>query len=256
MVDKHAIIHPDAMIGEGTNIGPYTIIGKGVQLGRNNWIGPHVVINGPIVIGDDNKIYQFTSLGEGPQHVDYKEEPTKLVIGDGNIIREYCTFNRGSSVGRGSTEIGNNNFFMAYVHIAHDCSVGDNTIFANCASLAGHVSVGDYAILGGFTVMHQFCRVGEHSLTALGTISFKDIPPFMLAAGNPAKPHGLNIKGLKRRDFSSASIESLRKAYKVLYRSGTGFKEAINSLEKQGSKTGHLIRLIDFLKSSDRGIIR
>lgn len=256
MIDPRAVVDPNARIGDNVAIGPYSIIGAGVEIGDGTWIGPHVVINGPTTIGRDNKIYQFCSLGDAPQHVQYKNEPTRLVIGDRNIIREYCSFNRGTPVGRGVTTIGDDNFLMAYVHIAHDCIVGNKTIFANCASLAGHVEVGDYAILGGFTVAHQFCRIGAHCITALGTITFKDIPPYVVAAGNTAVPHGINLKGLQRRDFSAATITALKRAYKVVYKSGAKLDAALDQLQAEYAGVQDVVALIEFVRGSERGIIR
>ncbi|MEK7262000.1 MAG: acyl-ACP--UDP-N-acetylglucosamine O-acyltransferase, partial [Pseudomonadota bacterium] len=188
MIHPQAVVHPQAHIAKNVEIGAYSIIGADVEIGEGTWIGPHAVINGPTRIGRDNRIYQFASLGEAPQHLGYQGEPTRLDIGDRNIIREYCTFNRGTVPGGGVTRLGHDNFIMAYCHLAHDCQVGNHIIFANCASLAGHVSVGDYAVLGGFTVAHQFCRIGPYCMTALGAITFMDIPPYVIASGNPAEP--------------------------------------------------------------------
>jgi UDP-N-acetylglucosamine acyltransferase len=256
MIDPRAIVHPDARIGKNVHVGPFSIIGDQVEVGDNTWIGPHVVINGPTVIGADNKIHQFCSLGEAPQHVNYKGEPTQLRIGDRNVVREYCSFNRGTVAGRGVTEIGDDNFIMAYAHVAHDCVVGNRTIFANASSLAGHVEVGDYAILGGFTVVHQFCRIGAHCITGLGTVTFKDIPPFVVAAGNTATPHGVNVKGLQRRDFAEEEINQLRRAYKLVYKSGMRMDDALRELEARGVQDRHVALFADFIRRSQRGIIR
>lgn len=256
MIHPQAIVDSGAKLGKDIEVGPFTIIGDAVEIGDGTWIGPHVVINGPTLIGRNNKIYQYCSIGEAPQHIDYRGEPTKLEIGDGNTIREYCTLNRGTADGSGITRIGNDNFLMAYVHVAHDCSVANHTILVNCASLAGHVAVGDYAILGGFTVIHQFCRVGAHSITALGTIAFKDIPPYVLAAGNAAEPYGINVRGLKRRQFSQASIEALRSAYKTVYKSGLKISEAVVQLEERAVEQPEVNELVSFIKASERGIIR
>jgi UDP-N-acetylglucosamine acyltransferase len=256
MIDPRAVVHPDAKIGSNVSIGPFSIIGEQVEVGDDSWIGPHVTINGPTTIGERNRIYQFCSLGEAPQHINYKGEPTRLHIGHGNVIREYCSFNRGTADGRGVTEIGDDNFIMAYVHVAHDCVVGSRTIFANAASLAGHVEVGDYAILGGFTVVHQFCRIGAHCITGLGTITFKDIPPFVVAAGNTAEPHGINVKGLQRRDFSDEDIAALRRAYKMIFKSGLRLEDATRELESTGAGNDHVATLVDFMRNSPRGVIR
>ncbi len=256
MIHPQAIVDPAAKLGEGVHVGPFSIIGAHVEVGDNTWIGPHVVINGPTRIGRGNKIYQFTSIGEGPQHLGYRGQPTRLEIGDRNIIREYCTVNRGTAEGLGVTRIGDDNFLMAYVHIAHDCIVGSNTIFANCASLAGHVTVGDYAFLGGFTGIHQFCRVGAHCMTGIATITFKDIPPYVLTSGNTAVPYGINVRGLKRRQFTAEAITALRGAYKTVYKSGLGLPDALQALAESAARYPEVAHFVEFISSSERGIIR
>ncbi|BAV33931.1 UDP-N-acetylglucosamine acyltransferase [Sulfuricaulis limicola] len=255
MIHPLAIVDPGAKIGKDVQIGAFSIIGAGVEIGSGTWIGPHVVINGPTRIGSDNRIYQFSSLGEGPQHLGYKGEPTRLEIGDRNIIREYCTFNRGTTGGGGVTRLGHDNFIMAYCHLAHDCQVGNRTIFANGTSLAGHVHVEDQVIFGGFTMIHQFCRVGAHAMTGISTVTFKDIPPYLLVAGNTAVPHGLNVRGLKRRNFSEQSIEALRQAYKLVYKSGLRLSEATEQLA-QAATNPEVRHFLDFIKQSERGIVR
>lgn len=254
MIHAQAIVDPKVKLGEDVHIGAYSVIGADVEIGDQTWIGPHVVINGPTTIGRKNRIYQFSSIGEAPQHLGYAGEPTRLEIGDRNIIREYCTLNRGTEEGHGVTRIGSDNFFMAYVHIAHDCHVGSHTIFANCASLAGHVSVDDYAFLGGFTGVHQFCRVGAHCMTGIATITFKDIPPYVLVSGNTAVPYGINVRGLERRQFSAGAIDALRDAYKVVYRSGLQLRDALARL--QDSEYAEVRQLVSFIQSSERGIVR
>lgn len=256
MIDPRAVVDPGARIGTGVTIGPYSIIGPEVEIGPDTWIGAHVVIHGPTRIGARNRIHPFSSLGDAPQHVGYRGEPTTLVIGDDNVIREYCTLNRGTGEGRGETRIGDHNFIMAYCHVAHDCVIGDRTIFANNASLAGHVEVGDYCVLGGFTLVHQFCRVGAHSITGIGTITFKDIPPFVMAAGNTAEPHGLNVKGLSRRGFSPDTISALRQAYKTVYRSGLRLNEALDRLAAEAGAVPEVAQWVAFIRGSRRGIIR
>lgn len=256
MIHPQAVVHPQARIAKSVEIGAYSIIGADVEIGEGTWIGPHVVINGPTRIGRDNRIYQFASLGDAPQHLGYRGEPTRLDIGDRNIIREYCTFNRGTVSGGGVTRLGHDNFIMAYCHLAHDCQVGSHTVFANCASLAGHVSVGDYAVLGGFTVAHQFCRIGPYCMTALGAITFMDVPPYVIASGNPAEPHGLNLRGLKRHGFADETIESLRRAYKILYKSKLRLSEATERLEKLAKGNKEVGDFLGFIKGSERGIIR
>jgi UDP-N-acetylglucosamine acyltransferase len=250
-----AIVDPGAKIGKDVQIGAFSIVGAGVEIGNGTWIGPHVVINGPTRIGSDNRIYQFASLGEGPQHLGYKGEPTRLEIGDRNIIREYCTLNRGTAGGGGVTQVGNDNFIMAYCHVAHDCHVGNRTIFANGTSLAGHVTVEDQVIFGGFTMVHQFCRVGAHAMTGISTVTFKDIPPYLLVAGNTAVPHGLNVRGLKRRNFSEPTIESLRQAYKLVYKSELRLSEAVEQLAQMAANP-EVRHFLDFIKKSERGIVR
>lgn len=256
MIHAQAIVDPGAQLGKNVHVGPFSIIGPGVEIGDDTWVGPHVVINGPTRIGKNNKIYQFVSLGEAPQHLGYKGEPTRLEIGDRNIIREYCTMNRATAAGGGVTQLGNDNFIMAYCHIAHDCHVGNHTIFANGTSLAGHVTIEDYVIFGGFTMVHQFCRVGAHTMTGISTVTFKDIPPYLLTAGNTAVPHGLNIRGLRRRQFSAKSIASLRLAYKILYRSGLQLEEALKQLAKIAEECAEADHFFKFIQTSERGIIR
>jgi UDP-N-acetylglucosamine acyltransferase len=250
-----AIVDPDARIGKDVQVGAFSIIAAGVEIGDGTWIGPHVVINGPTRIGVKNRIYQFSSIGEAPQHMGYQGEPTRLEIGDRNTIREYCTFNRGTVAGGGVTRIGDDNFIMAYCHIAHDCRVGNRTIFANNASLAGHVTVEDQVFFGGFSMIHQFCRVGAHAMTGMNTVSFKDIPPYLLVAGNTAVPHGLNVRGLKRRNFSEQTIESLRQAYKLIYKSGLRLDEATEKLAPLAANP-EVRHFLDFIKQSERGIVR
>lgn len=255
MIHPLAIVDPEAKIGKDVQIGAFSIIGAGVEIGNETWVGPHVVINGPARIGSKNRIFQFSSIGEAPQHMGYKGEPTWLEIGDRNIIREYCTLNRGTVEGGGATRLGHDNFIMAYCHVAHDCQVGNRTIFANGTSLAGHVRVEDQVIFGGFTMIHQFCRVGAHAMTGISTVTFKDIPPYLLVAGNTAVPHGLNVRGLKRRNFSEQTIESLRQAYKLVYKSGLRLSEATEQLT-QAATNPEVKHFLDFIKKSERGIIR
>jgi UDP-N-acetylglucosamine acyltransferase len=250
-----AIVDPGAKLGKDVQIGAFSIIGAGVEIGSGTWIGPHVVINGSTRIGSENRIYQFSSLGEAPQHLGYKGEPTRLEIGDRNIIREYCTLNRGSAGGGGVTRLGHDNFIMAYCHLAHDCQVGNRTIFANGTSLAGHVRVEDQVIFGGFSMIHQFCRVGAHAMTGISTVTFKDIPPYLLVAGNTAVPHGLNVRGLKRRNFSEQTIEALRQAYKLVYKSGLRLSEATEQLAQMAANP-EVRHFLDFIKQSERGIVR
>jgi len=254
-----ALIDPAAQLGENVSIGAYSVIGAGVEIGDGTSVGPHVVIEGPTRIGRDNRIFQFASLGAEPQDKKYAGEPTRLEIGDRNTIREFCTFNRGTAQDAGVTRVGNDNWIMAYVHLAHDCQIGNHTIFANNAQLAGHVHVGDWAILGGFTVVHQFVRIGAHCITAMGTILLQDVPPFVTAAGNPSAPHGINSEGLKRRGFSAEAIAGLRRAYKTLYRNGLKLEEAAANIATAATlqeDSAALVALAEFLSAPGRGIIR
>ena len=258
----HPLIHPTAIIDSKAEldstveVGPYSFIGAGVRIGSGTRVNSHVVIKGPTTIGKNNQIFQFSSLGEAPQDKKYKGEPTTLEIGDDNTIREYCTFNRGTAQDKGATRIGNDNWIMAYVHIAHDCQIGNHTIFANNSSLAGHVEIHDHAILGGFTLVHQFCKIGAHVITAVNTRVFQDIPPYVTAAGYDAKPHGINSEGLKRRGFSADTIMQIKRAYKVLYRNGLTLDEAKQQLAEQLKDAAEIGILLDFLNTSTRGIVR
>ena len=226
MIHPTAIIDPGAKIAANVEIGAYSIIGPHVEIGEHTVIGPHVIIKGHTRIGRENRIFQFSSLGEVPQDKKYAGEPTRLEIGDRNTIREFCTFNLGTAQDAGVTRIGDDNWIMAYVHIAHDCQVGNKTTFANNAQLAGHVVVEDWAILGGYTGVHQFCRVGAHVMTAVGTVVLQDVPPYLMAAGNTAQPYGINVEGLKRRGFTAESLSALKRAYRTLYKSGLLLEEA------------------------------
>jgi UDP-N-acetylglucosamine acyltransferase len=255
-IHSTAIVDSKAQLANDVEIGAYSIIGPDVKIDSGTRVGPHVVINGHATIGKNNQIFQFSSLGEVPQDKKYKNEPTQLEIGDNNTIREFCTFNRGTAQDKGITKIGDNNWIMAYVHIAHDCHVRNNTIMANNSSLAGHVDVYDHAILGGFTLVHQFCKIGEHVITAVGSVVFKDIPPYVTAAGYDAQPHGINAEGLKRRGFSADSITNIKRAYKTLYRQSLTLEEAKLALSEQVLSAPELQILIDFLSISTRGIVR
>lgn len=227
-----------------------------MSIGRGSWIGPHVVIQGPTKIGKENRIYQFASVGEVPQDKKYNGEPTTLFIGDRNVIRESCTINRGTVQDIGKTVIGNDNWIMAYVHIAHDCVVGNDTIFANNTTLAGHVKVKDHAILGGFTLVHQFCQIGEYAFTGMGAALGKDLPPFVMATGAPAIPRGINNEGLKRHDFGEDQRTLIKKAYRILYRQDLSFQDAIVSLETEYADNKYVQLMAEFCKQSQRGIIR
>ena len=256
MIHPSAIIDSKAELADDVEVSPFVVIGSAVRIDSGTWIGPHTVIQGPTDIGRDNRIYQFSSIGEQPQDKKYAGEATRLIIGHRNVIREYCTFNRGTIQDQGQTVIGNDNWIMAYVHIAHDCIVGNQTIFANGATLAGHVVVQDYAILGGFCLVHQFCRVGQYAFTGMGTALSRDVPPYVLVGGNPTSPHGINVEGLKRHGFHQEKIQHLKTAYRLLYRSSYRMDRAINVLKTKLGQYAEVNILIDFLKNSNRSIIR
>ena len=256
MIHPSAIVHPKASLGANVCIGAYSIVGEHVQIGTDTRIGPHVVIDGRTRIGEHNRIFQFCSLGASPQDKKYADEPTRLEIGDGNTIREFCTFNCGTTQDAGVTRLGHDNWIMAYVHLAHDCQIGDHTVFANSAQLAGHVHVGDFAILGGFTGVHQFVRIGAHSFTAIATVLVHDLPPYVMAAGDTAKPYGINAEGLRRRGFSSDALAAIKRAYKTLYKSGLTLDQAKAQLAEQARTCAEIGLLADFLQGSTRGIVR
>jgi UDP-N-acetylglucosamine acyltransferase len=255
-VHPQAIVDPSAKLADGVTVGPWSYIGPNVEIGEGTEILSHVVVKGPTKIGRNNRIFQFSSVGEECQDKKYAGEPTTLVIGDDNVIRENCTIHRGTVQDRGETVIGNGNLFMAYVHVAHDCLIGNNTILANTTTLAGHVSIGDYAILGGGTMVHQFCNIGVHSMAAGGSIVLKDIPAYVMASGQSAKPFGMNVEGLRRRGFSPDALAALRRAYKTVYRQGLALADALNELESNHSDVPEVRPFIDSLRGSDRGIIR
>ncbi len=256
MIGRHAIIDPSATIAEGVSIGPFSVIGAGVEIGADCDIGPHVVIKGPTTIGVGNKIHPFSSIGCDPQDKKYGGEATRLVIGDHNTIFEYVTISRGTTQDRGVTTIGNRNWIMAYVHIAHDCWVGDETILANNVTLAGHVDVGDCAILGGFTLVHQFCNVGKQSFSQMNSVISKDVLPFLMVGGHMAKAHGLNSEGLKRRGYSAESRAALKQAYRTVFRSGLKLDEAKEALIELAKAHPEVALMRDFIAQSSRGIVR
>ena len=257
-----AIVAPGAKIDPSASIGPYTVIGPEVAIGAGTTVGPHCVIEGRTTIGRDNRIFQFASLGAIPQDKKYAGEPCELIIGDRNTIREFATFNIGSPGGGGITRIGDDNWLMAYVHVAHDCVVGNHTIFANNSQLAGHVEVGDWAILGGFTVVHQFVRIGAHGMTAMCSLLFADQPPFVMSQGQPAKARSMNFEGLRRRGFSPERIAAVKAMHKALYRDGLTLEQAraaIGALQgsvPDAAADADVRMLLDFLAASTRGIVR
>jgi UDP-N-acetylglucosamine acyltransferase len=256
VIHPSAVIDPKARLDSSVSVGPYCVIGPDVEIGADTRIAAHVVIDGVTRIGRGNTLHPFSVIGGPPQDKKYAGEPTRLEIGDRNVIREYCTFNCGTVQDAGVTRIGNDNWIMAYVHLAHDCQVGNNTIFANNAQIAGHVHVGDFAILGGFTAVHQFVSIGAHAITGLGSVLHQDVPPYVTAAGNTAEPHGINSEGLKRRGFSPEAIAGLRAAYKTLYKSALTLEEAKQALAAQVEKVPEVRLLLDFLGQTRRGIIR
>ena len=256
MIHPTAIVQPGARLADGVEVGAYTIIDEHVEIGAGTRIGHHAVITGHTRIGAGNRIYHFVSIGEAPQDKKYDGSPTRLEIGDGNTIREFCTLNRGTAQDAGVTRLGNDNWIMAYVHLAHDCQIGDHTVFANNAQLAGHVRIGDYVVLGGFTVVHQFCRIGAHAFTGLGTIVVQDVPPYVLVSGRDAKPYGINVEGLRRRGFSAEAISHLKRGYKTLYKSGLTLEQARAALEPQVRECAELELLTRFLDQPGRGLAR
>jgi UDP-N-acetylglucosamine acyltransferase len=262
MVNIHptAIVDAKAELDDSVEIGAYSIIGPDVTIGARTKIGPHVVIEGHTIIGCDNVFYQFCSIGGAPQDKKHAGEPTRLEIGDRNLIREFCTFNLGTAQDAGVTRLGSDNWMLAYVHLAHDCQVGNHTIFSNNASLAGHVHVGDWVILSGFAAVHQFCKIGEHAFVGMNTSLTQDVPPFVLLSGNPATAHGVNIEGLKRRGFTREQINDIRNAYKLIYKSGLTLEEAKAALlaeEAIKPESAACLRLVrEFLGNATRGIVR
>lgn len=256
LIHQTAIVDPKARIADGVEIGPYSIVGPNVEIGANTVIGPHVVIEGHTRIGADNKIFQFCSIGAAPQDKKYAGEETRLEIGDRNTIRESCTFNLGTVQDGGLTKVGNDNWIMAYVHVAHDCMIGNNVIFANSVQLAGHVHVGDFVILGGLSGVHQFVRIGAHAMAGMTTSLSQDLPPYVMASGNPAEARGMNFEGLRRRGFSDEGIAALRRAYKSLYKSGLRLEEARVAIAAEQDAHPELRPLVDFISVAGRGIVR
>lgn len=256
MIHEQAIVDASASIAADAQVGPFCVIGPQVEIGRGTSVGSHTVIRGPTRIGADNRIFPFSSIGEAPQDMKYAGEPTWLVVGDGNTIREYVTLHRGTNDGDGVTRIGDDNLFMAYSHVAHDCTIGSHTVFANAASLAGHVDVGDWTILGGFTSVHQFVRIGAHSFTGLGTVITRDLPPFVIAAGNHARPYGVNKNGLKRRGFAPQAIRALHRAYMALVKSRARDEDTRGEIEALAAEHPEVRQFLDFLDTSKRGIMR
>ncbi len=255
-VHPTALVDPAAKVADDVEIGAFTLVGPKVSIGSGSWIGPHVVLTGRTTIGRNTRIFQFASIGEEPQDKKYAGEDTELIIGDDNTIRELCTFSRGTIQGGGKTIIGNNNWIMACVHIAHDCILGDNIIMANNTSLAGHVTVGNWAILSGYSLIHQFCSVGEHSFTSFASHVNQSIPPYVTVSGEKAKARGVNTEGLRRRGFTPEQVQQVRRAYKILYRSGLPLEEATAQLSEMAATHEEIKPLVAFLAATEKSFIR
>jgi UDP-N-acetylglucosamine acyltransferase len=256
VIDPRAIVSPKANLAADVTVGPFSIIGDDVELGAGTVIGPHVVINGPTRMGAGNRVHQFASLGDAPQDKKYAGEPTRLEIGDRNVFRESCTLNRGTTHDKGVTTIGSDNLFMAYSHVAHDCVVGSNIVFANSATLGGHVEVGDWVTLGGLAAVHQFCKIGPYAFIAGGAIVTRDVPNYVMVAGNPAEPHTINAVGLKRRGFTEDQVRNIRNAFRVLYRSDLLLADAVTKLTELGQTQPEVLAFVEFIGKSERSLIR
>lgn len=256
MIDPRAIVSPRAQLAPDVEVGPFSVIGPDVVIGPGTWVGPHAVINGPTTLGRDCKVFQFASVGDAPQDKKYRGEPTRLEVGDRNVFREFCTINRGTAGGHGVTRIGDDNLFMAYSHVAHDCVVGSRCVMSNCTALAGHVEIGDWVILSGYAAVHQFCKVGAHAFLANNAAVTRDVPPYLLVAGSPAEPKGINSEGLKRRGFDPGQIAHIKNAYRVLYRSGLKLAEATAELAELAKSQEEIAPLVEFLGTVTRSIVR
>jgi UDP-N-acetylglucosamine acyltransferase len=256
MIDARAIVSPDARLASDVAVGPFSIIGPQVQIGARTVIGPHAVVTGSTTIGEDNRIFQFASIGDAPQDKKYRGEPTQLIIGDRNVFRESCTINRGTTHDKGVTLIGSDNLFMAFSHVAHDCVIGNNTVFANSVAMGGHVEVGDWVILGGLVAVHQFTKIGAHAFLGGGAILSRDVPPYVMVAGNPAVPHGVNAEGLRRRGFTEEQIRHIRDAYRVLYRADLKLADALARLAPLAEEHAEIRSFVEFIQGSTRSLVR
>jgi UDP-N-acetylglucosamine acyltransferase len=256
VIDERAVVSPRAELGPGVEVGPFTVIGAGVVIGARTRIGPHAVIMGPTTIGEDNRIFQFSSIGDAPQDKKYNGEPTRLEIGSRNVFREFCTINRGTTHDEGVTRIGDDNLFMSYAHVAHDCRIGNQIVMVNCATLGGHVELGDWVIMGGLSAVHQYCKVGTHAFVANNAAVTRDVPPYVMAVGQPAVPHSVNSEGLKRRGFTAAQIRNIRNAYRTLYREERPLAEAVSRLTALVPAQPELRVFVDFIGRSTRSLIR
>ncbi|HWJ05247.1 MAG TPA: acyl-ACP--UDP-N-acetylglucosamine O-acyltransferase [Steroidobacteraceae bacterium] len=251
-----ALVAPDAVLAEGVDVGAYAVIGPGVEVGPRTRIGAHAMVHCNTKLGADNIVHSYASVGDAPQDKKYKGEPTRLEVGDRNVIREFVTLNRGTTKDRGVTTIGDDNLFMSYAHVAHDCVVGNQCVLANSSTLGGHVQLGDWVIMGGFAAIHQFCKVGAHAFLANNAAVTRDVPPYVMAVGGPAKPHSINAEGLKRRGFTPEQIRNLRNAYRVLYRSGLRLEEALERLREAAREQPEVQALVDFIPTSTRSLVR
>jgi UDP-N-acetylglucosamine acyltransferase len=251
-----ALVADDAVLGEGVEVGAYAMIGPGVEIGPRTRIGSHAIVHCHTRMGADNLVHSYASVGDAPQDKKYQGEPTRLELGDRNVVREFVTLNRGTTKDRGVTTIGSDNLFMAYAHVAHDCIVGNQCVLANSATLGGHVELGDWVIMGGFAGIHQFCKVGAHAFLANNAAVTRDVPPYVMAVGAPAKPHSINAEGLKRRGFTPVQIRNLRNAYRVLYRSGLRLEEALERLTAAARDQPEVQALVDFIPTSTRSLVR
>jgi UDP-N-acetylglucosamine acyltransferase len=256
VIDATAIVAAGARLAAGVEVGPFTVIGPDVVVGPRCWIGPHAIVTGQTTLGADNRIFPYASIGSEPQDKKYGGGPTRLEIGDRNVFREFCTINRGATPDQGLTRIGDDNLFMAYTHVAHDCTLGNNIVMVNYAGLAGHVELGDWVILSGYTGVHQFCKIGAHAFTAALSGVTRDVPPYIMAVGQPAVPHSINSEGLKRRGFSPEQIRNLRNAYRILYRSDLPLAAAVQQLKALAPTQPELAPLVEFIASSERSLIR
>src|SRR5882672_1156154 len=256
MIDAHAVVSPQAELAADVQVGPFSVIGPGLRIGPRTRVGPHVVITGLTTIGADNQFFQFASIGDAPQDKKYRGEPTRLQIGERNVFRECCTVNRGTAHEEGVTRVGDDNLLMAYTHVAHDCRLGNRIVMANCATLGGHVQLGDWVIMGGLAAIHQFCKIGAHAFIANNAAVTRDVPPYVMVVGQPARPHSINSEGLKRRGFGAEQIRNIREAYRTLYRRDLPLAEAVSALTAQAASQPEILPLVEFIASSTRSLIR
>jgi len=256
VIDERAVVSPQAELATDVEVGPFAVIGAGAKIGARTRIGSHALVTGYTTLGADNKVFPFASIGEAPQDLKYNDEPTRLEIGDRNVFREFCTVNRGTAQGGGVTRLGDDNLMMAYSHVAHDCQVGSKIVMANCAALGGHVHLGDWVIMAGYSGVHQFCKIGAHAFLANNAAVTRDVPPFIMVVGQPAKPHSINSEGLKRRGFSEEQIRVLRDAYRTLYRRGLPLTDALEELQALAKQHSVVQPLLDFIGAATRSLIR